>query len=195
MIRYLTIVLMLATAAIQAFAYEPADTVMEHHQVDWSTSPVEKADGTRFAWGAEVGSSVDLSAHDMTSIDFSASFGVSHRWIMLAGIGAAAHMMISNSCRTYPVFAVFRTDFSSFTKVLFVEVRGGMALNYLHDNVTQTDPYGGVYLGFNLARSKKFKSYITAGYTYIGRKDVHSGEQVSKYDTLSLASVRLGVTF
>jgi len=188
-------VLMLAASVIMTFASENTDTVISHHHSNWNPSPVEKADGTRFAWGAEVGSSVDLSAHDMTSIDFSASFGVSHRWIMLAGIGAGAHMMISNSCRTYPIFAVFRTDFSSFTKVLFVEVRGGMALNYLYDNANQTDPYGGVYLGFNLARGKKFKSYITAGYTHIGRKDVHSGEQVSKYDALSLASVRLGVTF
>lgn len=181
--------------ALNVFAAAPADSIVSARTASWAPAPVEKSVGTRFAWGAEFGSSVDLSANDMSSIDISASFGVSHRWIMLAGVGAGANMMINNSCRTYPIFAVFRTDFSSFMKILFVELRGGMALNYLPDEESQTGPYGGFYLGFNLARSKKFRSYITAGYTFVGRRDIHNGDIVTKYDPLSLASVRLGVTF
>lgn len=181
--------------ALNLFAETPHDSIASVKPGNWVPAPVEKSAGTRFAWGAEFGSSVDLSANDMSSIDISASFGVSHRWIMLAGLGAGANMMISNSCRTYPIFAVFRTDFSSFMKILFVEVRGGMALNYLPANVSQTGGYGGLYLGFNLARGKKFRSYITAGYTFVERRDVHQGDVVTKYDHLSLASVKLGVTF
>lgn len=161
----------------------------------WNTRPIEKPDITKFAWSAEFGSSVDLSGSDMSSIDIGASVGVSHKWIMLAGMGVGANIMISNSCRTYPLYAVFRTDFSSFLKIMFVEARGGIALNYLHNNQNQTDAYAGLYLGFNLARGKKFRSYITAGYTYIGRKDVVSNEVLTEYKPLSLASVRLGVTF
>lgn len=181
--------------AAVVFAIEPHDSILSSHIHDWRPSPVQKPAETKFAWGAEFGSSVDLSGNDMSSIDISASFGVSHKWIMLAGLGAGANVMISNSCRTYPIYAVFRTDFSSFMKILFVEARGGIALNYLYDNVTQTGGYAGLYVGFNLARGKKYRSYITAGYTFVDRKDVHSGEMVTKYDFLSLASVRLGVTF
>lgn len=191
--RVLFILLFVSLYLVSSAA--PQDSISSNTQAGWVPAPVEKSPDTRFAWGAEFGSSVDLSANDMSSIDISASFGVSHKWIMLAGLGAGANMMISNSCRTYPVFAVFRTDFSSFMKVVFVEVRGGAALNYLRDEVSQTGAYAGFYLGFNLARSKKFRSYITAGYTFVGRKDVIDGESVTKYDPLSLASVRLGVTF
>lgn len=190
--RLLTVVLCLSATSLLSVAQEDKSS---NSFPGWTPPPVEKPDVTKFAWSAEFGSSVDLSGNDMSSIDIGASVGVSHKWIMLAGIGAGANIMISNSCRTYPLYAVFRTDFSSFLKIMFVEARGGIALNYLHNNQNQTGGYAGLYLGFNLARGKKFKSYITAGYTYVGRKDILAGEVLTEYKPLSLASVRLGVTF
>ncbi len=148
-----------------------------------------------FAWGAELASSVDLSGHDMSSIDFNAYLGLRYRWLSLAGVGAGANIMVSNSCRTYPVFAVVRTDFSRYVKLLFLDFRGGLALNYLPDNVSQQAPYAAASIGFNLARSSKFRSYVLFGYTFIGRKDVASEEMTTEYPSLSMVSVRLGVAF
>ena len=190
--RLLAVVALLSATALLSAAQQDKGS---NSFSGWNTRPIEKPDVTKFAWSAEFGSSVDLSGSDMSSIDIGASVGVSHKWIMLAGMGVGANIMISNSCRTYPLYAVFRTDFSSFLKIMFVEACGGIALNYLHNNQNQTDAYAGLYLGFNLARGKKFRSYITAGYTYIGRKDVVSNEVITEYKPLSLASVRLGVTF
>lgn len=149
----------------------------------------------KFSWGAEFASSIDLSGHDMSSIDFSAYFGLRYRWLNLAGVGAGVNIMVSNSCRTYPIFAVFRTDFSPIVKIMFLELRGGMALNYLPDNVSQQAPYASASVGFNLARSSKFRSYILAGYTYISRKDVVTEDRTHDYSSLSMASIRLGVAF
>lgn len=148
-----------------------------------------------FTWGAEAGSSIDLSANDMSSIDINASFGIRQGIFTFAGIGAGANIMISNSCRTYPIFAILRTDFSRRVKLLFLDVRGGMALNYLPDNATGTGAYASVGVGINLARSRKFRSYILAGYTYVGRGDVTSGEAVTHYPALNVAMVRLGISF
>lgn len=150
---------------------------------------------TKFAWGAEFGSSVDLSAHDMSSIDFNAGFGVSHGWLSLAGIGAGANIMVSNSCRTYPIFAIFRTGFSNKPGLLFMDLRGGVALNYLTDNLSKTSPYASVGLGFNLARGRTFQSYLVAGYTYNGRGDVETPEIKRHYQPLHYAGIRLGITF
>lgn len=148
-----------------------------------------------FAWGAEVGSSIDMSENDMSSVDFNATFGLRYKWINFAGVGAGADIMVSNSCRTYPVFAVFRTDFSSQVNFVFLDVRGGAALNYLPGNVNQTDAYASVSIGFVLSTGKSYRSYITAGYTYIGRKDVEQGERITEYSPLQMASIRLGITF
>lgn len=150
---------------------------------------------TYFAWGADLGSTVDLSAHDMTSIDFSASFGLRRGWIGFLGVGAGANLMVSNSCRTYPLFACLRTSFTSRPSILFMDLRGGVALHYLDFNDSQAKPYVSAGLGFNLARSEKFTSYIIAGYTYYNRSDMAVGEEMHRYDDLQCGYVRIGVCF
>ncbi|MDO4320841.1 MAG: hypothetical protein Q4C34_09740 [Bacteroidales bacterium] len=158
----------------------------------------EPADGgvkTRFAWGAEFGSSIDLSGHDMSSIDFNAGFGVSHGWLSLAGVGAGANIMVSNSCRTYPIFAIIRTSLSPRRRLVFLDLRGGIALNYLTDNLSKTSPYVSAGLGFNLAGGRNFQSYIVAGYTYNGRGHVETAEIIRDYEPLHYAGIRLGIEF
>ncbi|MDE6287363.1 MAG: hypothetical protein K2M00_01095 [Muribaculaceae bacterium] len=155
----------------------------------------EVSSKTRFAWGAEAGSSIDLSGNDMSSIDFNATVGLSRGWISFLGAGVGADIMVSNSCRTYPMFALFRTDFSKRVKLLFMDVRVGAALNYLPNNVSQTTPYVSLNLGINLATGKTFRSYVLAGYTYIDRKDVTRDERVIPYEPLHLATIRLGIAF
>lgn len=184
----------LATAALLAVtAMFGAQAQMPHTEIVASLQPA--AEKVRFTWGAEFGGSVDLSAHDMSSIDFSAAFGLRYRWITFAGAGAAANVMVSNSCRTYPIFAMLRTSFSNRPRLVFVEARGGVALNYLPDNTDQAGPYGSLSIGFNLAGGQKFQSYITAGYTFVSRKDVTTEIGTQPYEDLSYAGIRLGVMF
>lgn len=161
----------------------------------WDNSPRLAPTKVRFAWGAEAGSSVDMSGSDMSSIDFNASFGLRYRWINYVGLGAGANIMVSNSCRSYPIFAIFRTDFSNMLKVAFLDVRGGMSLNYLPGNTNQSGAYASLSVGFNLATGRTFRSYITAGCTYVSRRDIEVGERITPYKDLYLASIRLGVAF
>lgn len=192
--KHYLLALILAILPLAVFA-EPLDSLTNARMHAWQSAPVAESTATKFAWGAEFGSSVDLSAHDMTSIDFNAYFGLKRSWLMMAGVGAGANIMVSNSCRTYPIFAVLRTDFSSMRRLLFLDLRGGIALNYLYDNESQTGGYLSVSLGFNLARGKNFTSYITAGYTLNTRKDITRGDVTTAYPSLSLANIRLGISF
>lgn len=160
-----------------------------------AAGPDESHARTKFVWGAEFGSSIDLSAHDMSSIDFNAGFGLSHGWITMAGVGAGAGIMVSNSCRTYPIFAIFRTSFSSRPRLLFMDLRGGVALNYLTDNLSKTSPYLSAGVGFNLAGGRNFQSYLVAGYTYNARGRVETPEIMRDYGPLHYAGIRLGIEF
>lgn len=157
--------------------------------------PVEVIDKTLFTWGAECGSTIDMSAHDMSSVDFNASFGLRRNWLSFVGVGAGANVMVSGSYRSYPLFAVLRTDFSRFTRLLFMDVRAGVSVNYLDNNQSQTGAYASVALGVNLAKGRTFRSYILAGYAYYGRKDIVLEEVVMPYEPLHTAFIRLGVAF
>ncbi len=103
--------------------------------------------------------------------------------------------MVSNSCRMYPIFAAFRTSFSNRPQIVFIDVRGGVALNYLPHDVTQTGGYGSLGVGFNLARGRSFQSYLVAGYTFVERRDVVGETGFQPYDPLNYAGIRLGVIF
>ncbi|MGN0223543.1 MAG: hypothetical protein ACI4AM_05915 [Muribaculaceae bacterium] len=152
--------------------------------------------GTRFVWGAEAGAGIDMSNNDMSSIDFNASFGLSRGWIDMVGVGAGVNMPVSNSCRSYPIFAVLRTDFSPQLRLCFLDVRGGVSLNYLARDQQQTGLYGSINLGVNLATGSKFRSYVLIGYTFIDRKDLWEDDMTfTMYSPLHMATIRLGVSF
>lgn len=169
-------------------------TPINHHR-NWKPDAVDAVRNARFAWGAELASSIDLSAHDMTSVDMNLSCGVTYRWLIFAGVGVGGQMALNNSCRTYPLFLNFRTDFSRKVLPIFLDVRGGLALNYLPDNLSQRSPYASISLGFNLATGRTFRSYILCGYSYNGRGDINTEIGLRRFPALSMASVRLGVQF
>lgn len=184
LLRRVVALCVIATASLSLSAQQSTDVAAEQAQSK-----------LRFAWGAEAGSSIDMGGHDMSSVDFNASFGMSRGFIKFLGIGAGANIMVSNSCRTYPVYINFRTDFNKRLRLLFADIRGGMALNYLDNNQSQVAPYGAAGVGINLATGLKFRSYLWAGYTLIWRNDIVEGDAVTPYEPLHMASIRLGVSF
>ena len=182
----------------ETVAKSESGAVRKHKNYDrhaWDPRLAESVSNVRFAWGADFGTSIDLSAHDMTSVDLNMSLGLTYRWLIFAGLGAGAQMMVSNSCRTYPVYLNFRTDFSRKVLPIFLDLRAGVAFNCLPENINQQAPYASIALGFNLATGRTFRSYILCGYTYNHRGDMDSEIGLMKFPALSMAAVRLGVQF
>lgn len=145
-----------------------------------------------FAWGADVGTSIDLSGHDMSTINFDAHFGYKNSIIDIAGVGAGVHMMVSNSCRSFPVYAVLRTSFRAQPSLCFLDLRAGVAFDSMSDDSNQTRPYINPGVGFNLATGRTFKSYIIIGYLYNGMK---SFGDTAISGGLNMANFRIGITF
>ena len=147
---------------------------------------------THFGWGAEVGSSIDVSGHDMSTLNIDAFFGYRTPGLDLLGVGAGIHMMVANSCRSFPVYGVVRTSFRTKPSLCFLDVRAGVAFNSLSNNQNQSVPYVNPAVGFNLARGKSFQSYLLVGYVYNGMKSFADTEITSG---LSCVNIALGITF
>ncbi len=152
---------------------------------------------TSFTWGADAGASIDMTGSDMSDINFSAQFGFKRGWINFLGIGLGADLTTANSCRSYDVFADFRTNFVNRPTLLFWPVRLGTSLNYLEHNHEQTGFYGSTGVGINLARGKNYCSYMIVGYTFRERRKIQSedGAITHNFKNLHYATVKIGISF
>ena len=148
-----------------------------------------------FAWGADAGASIDLTGSDMSAIDFNAGFGLKRGWLNFLGLGVGANISVSNSSRSYPMFLEFRTNFVDRPTLVFFDLRGGIAYNELENNHNQFGIYGNTGIGFNLARSNNFTSYLSLSYTFKQRKAVEDAELTRDFKDLHMATFRIGITF
>lgn len=148
-----------------------------------------------FTWGAEVGGAIDLTSNDMSTINLDAYFGYRNSWIEMLGVGAEVNMMVSNSVRAFPVYAMLRTDFSRQKKLLFMDLRAGVVINNINNSTEQTRAYVSPGLGINLAGSKTFQSYLILSYVYNGMQPFYRGKEYNDIDGLSMACLRLGIRF
>lgn len=151
---------------------------------------------TKFAWGAEAGGSIDMSANDMSSLNFASYFGLKRSWVKFLGVGAGIDIMVSNSARSFPVFMDFKTNFRSGQSLLFMDLRGGISLNYLPNDYQQNGAYAFGGLGINLAQSANFSSHLIIGYTFREYRTMitRMGQSVD-LSSIHTATVKLAVTF
>lgn len=148
-----------------------------------------------FAWGAGLSASADMSQHGMSAIGINAKVGMRWSWIRFVGLGAEGDIMVTKSGRIYPIFLNFQTDFCRSRQLLFMDVRGGVALSYTHGEENTTNSYASGGLGVTLATGKSFCSHIILAYTYISQDVCYQGIYARKCPGISMATLRLGVTF
>lgn len=148
-----------------------------------------------FAWGAEIGGGIDMTSNDLSTVNLDAFFGYRNSWIDVVGVGAEVNMMLSNSVRAFPVYAIFRTSFTRRPSLLFMDLRGGVVFNNLTASHQQTRLYLSPGLGINLASGDSFQSYVTLSYVYNGMKPFTVGDEYIHVDGLSMACIRLGIRF
>lgn len=148
-----------------------------------------------FVWGAEVGGAIDMTSNDMSSVNLDAYFGYRNSWLDVIGVGAEVDMMVSNGVRAFPVYAMFRTSFSSKPKILFMDLRAGMVINNINNSEQQNRLYFSPSLGINLAKGSTFQSYLMVGYVYNGMKSVTVDDEFHHLRGLHSGCLRLGISF
>lgn len=148
----------------------------------------------KFAWGADLGASADMSGNDMSSIDLDLNAGISRGWINFLGIGAQANITVANSQRYYPLFVLFRTNFTNRPTRFFWELKGGVSLNYIESLRQQLGSYAFTGCGIKLASSNRFTSHLTLGYTWLQRRGTVGDETNATYPDLHYVTIKLGLT-
>lgn len=148
-----------------------------------------------FAWGADVGSSIDMSGNDMSSIDIDAYFGYKNSFIRTVGVGAGIKSAIGNSYTSIPVYALLRTNFMNKPSLCFLDLRLGCSFNTLSDDVSQNSFYGSVGLGFNLYATQEFKSHIIISYSFMNMDSYYTGDLYNDINNFNGMSVRIGISF
>ncbi|MDE6265813.1 MAG: hypothetical protein K2M07_00485 [Muribaculaceae bacterium] len=151
--------------------------------------------GTHFAWGADLGSSIDMTGNSMTSINIGGFFGYRNNWFRVLGIGGEIHSMMSNSSRSIPIYGIMQTSFCNRPRLCFMDLRGGISMNNIENANTQTGGYTSIGVGVTLAHSRKFSSHFILAYTFIQRKDFDDSETSVHIEDLQMATLRIGVCF
>lgn len=150
----------------------------------------------RFAWGASLATSIDMTEGDMSNIGIDAYAGVKAPGVQMLGVGTGMFVPVTNALRSLPLFIIARTNFRARPTLLFMDARAGVAINYLdRTDGHQTGAYGSLGLGIRLASTDKFQSHLIIAYTYVGRKDYYAGEEHIPLPDLHMATLRLGISF
>ena len=148
-----------------------------------------------FAWGIDVGSSIDLSGNDLSSIDISAYFGYKNAILRTLGIGVDLRNSLGNSHTMIPVYAMLRTNFSSSVTLCFADIRSGYSFNTLNTADKSNGLFLSAGLGFNLYTSASVKSHIILSYSFNELKPDYSLGFPRFTHSLSAMSVKIGVNF
>lgn len=151
---------------------------------------------SHFTWGADLGASVDLTAHDMSTFDLDFILGYKNNFIKTVGVGAGIHRTVQGGDNFIPIYALIRTSFTSRPSLLFLNARFGYSFNTIEDSPMFGDYNSALGCGFNLSQSKKAKTYIILGvaYRYFNQ---HHQNYISRLDTNSIwvAQLQFGINF
>ena len=115
---------------------------------------------SHFVWGADIGGSIDMSGHDMSTLNIDAYFGYRSGALSLLGVGAGLNIPVNNSRREFPLYAIARFSFTSRPCPVFAELRGGVVVNTHTDADSSTDLFLSPGIGFRLASGRAFSSYV-----------------------------------
>lgn len=153
-------------------------------------------DKSHFTWGAEAGSSLDLTSHDLSTFDVDVLLGYKDSFVKLVGIGAGIHRSIHTGNNFIPVYGVFRTSFRRKPSLLFMNLQAGYSFNTISDSGTIGDFTGALGVGINLQQTRKAKSYIilSAVYQYFSKSNM---DKIDIVDTnyIFFARLAVGVNF
>lgn len=181
----------------ETLSFETPTIVEEKDQVRESIfqDRVKSLSESHFTWGAELGSSIDLSGYDTSTFNVDVTLGYKNSVITLLGVGAGVHRAFGTGDNFVPVYAVVRTSFSKRPRRFFLSFKAGYSFNTIGDAPTFGDSNASLGAGINLATSRKFKSFLILAYEFRHIDRRHKSTITLDADNIALASLSFGVNF
>lgn len=150
---------------------------------------------SHFTWGAEIGSSIDLSSHDMSTMDLDVVFGYKNNIIRTVGMGVGVHRAFGNGSTFIPIYAVLRTSFSPKPAPCFLHLKVGYSFNSVADSPMLGDVSASVGVGINLAMTRRCMTHIILSYGFRHFSYRHSEIINLGIQNISLAQLAFGINF
>lgn len=175
-----------------------AATPVVYSQTDPVNEPTDAAAdqaAASFGWGAEIASGIDIGGHDMSNISIKAFLGVKTKIFQMIGVGTGIDMMMSNSCRAFPIYALMRTSFGYRNPTCFADFRIGCAINRVDDHFKRTNVYVAPGVGINFAQGASYRSYMIFSFVYNDLQYPGYNPDYGRIRGLTFANVSIGITF
>lgn len=150
---------------------------------------------THFTWGAEFGMSLDMTSHDMSSVDADIMLGYKSSIFKVLGLGAGIHRAIGTGDNFIPVYAIIRTSFRKKPSLLFMHLCMGYSFNTISDSPMMGDTMANIGLGVNLAMTRKFQSHIVLSAGYRHFRPRHREIINMDTDNVYLVKLSFGINF
>lgn len=148
-----------------------------------------------FAWGAEVGSSVDLTGNNLTTFDANIYCGWKNSFFQMAGVGVGMQRSIGNGNSFIPFFAMLRTSFRNRPSRFFFNLKGGYSFNTLSSGHSKGGFQFSAGGGMVLKRTKLLQSYIMLAYGYYHISHTQVDELNLDIKHVDFAQIIFGITF
>lgn len=153
-------------------------------------------DNSHFTWGVDIGSSIDLTGHDLSTFDVDAILGYKNKFMNIAGLGVGIHRSVQSGNNFIPVYALLRTSFRDRPSLFFMNLRFGYSFNTINNS-----PYFGDFsyaagLGINLSVSSKVKTYFILSFGARHFNKRHQ-EMLENIDTqyIWITQLQFGINF
>lgn len=148
-----------------------------------------------FAIGAEIGSSVDLTSHNLTTFDADINCGYSNKVFPLIGIGFGIHRSIGNANSFIPVYGIIRSYLRKKTSNFFLNLKVGYSFNTLSSAAREGGFLTSVGLGMNLKRTRSLTSYILLAYGFYHINEHQVNDLQLDVNHIDFAQIIFGVSF
>lgn len=151
---------------------------------------------SHFTWGAEVGTSIDMTGHDMSTFDLDALIGYKNSFLNIAGIGAGVHRAVQSGNNFVPIYAVIQTSFRNKPSLFFLNAKFGYSFNTINDSPTFGDFVSALGVGLNLSRSRIARTYVllSVGYRYFNERHKSYVDKLSTH-YVYMAHLSFGINF
>lgn len=150
---------------------------------------------SHFTWGAEIGSSLDLTSNDLSTFDVDVVLGFKNSLFKLIGVGAGIHRSIHTGNNFIPVYFVFRSSFSKKPSLFFLNFQSGYSFNSIAGSGSFGDWTGALGIGINLKQTSVAKSYIVLSCAYQHINQSYLEQSPLSIEHVVFAKLMIGVNF
>lgn len=125
--------------------------------------------------GLELGTGLDLSGSDMSTFNADIIVGYRHKIIQLLGLSVGIHKSLGTRDSFIPIYAVFRTGFSTRPTLMFMHASAGYSFNTIASSPMFGDITATLGVGINLTRRPRFQSNIVfaLGFRHFSERHQH----------------------